>query len=298
MGNQEYDLKAKNIFLILFSRAIGFIVAFVTIIIGSASGLGTAAIMIAIVICIVSVVWPIIAMGDISEDINIMCEGDGEHLMPYVCAWLLGFVTFGIYYIYYLYRMQTRMRENAYRYNVNITESGGSIILWYLLLLILFGLGPIISLAIIVKNHNKMVYEYNRRWPPVPTPGPGPDPDPTVSRQGLLRCIDGEIRGASIIMDHNETIIIGREPREANLIINDEKISRKHCSITYDADQSLFTIIDYSRNGTVLGNGLELRKGEKYNVYCKTEFILAKRVRFMVDIKDNNRHYYDQIEPS
>lgn len=286
MGDQySSDIKSKNIFLILFSQAIGAVCTFIILVVGIFSDLSAVAVVIALIISIASIVYPLVMMTKVSGEINVMCEDDGEHLMPYVCAWLLGLVTLGIYYLYYLYRMQTRLKENAYRYDVVITESGGAIILWFLLLAFFFGIGPIVSLAIIIKNFNKMVYGYNlNNINPVPAPDSYPD---TISRQGVLRCIRGELGGASVIIDDGETIHIGRDPGKANFIINDEKISRLHCSIKYDANNNIFIITDFSKNGTVLGNGKRLSTGESTNVFCNTEFTLANRVTFLVDIKKN-----------
>lgn len=293
MQNQYNEpIKSKNIFLILFSQGIGIIVSFIVLIAGLFTDLAPALTIIASLISGASVIYPLVMMTIVSKEINIMCDGDGEHLMPYICAVLLGCVTLGIYYIYYLYRMQTRLRENSYRYNVSITESGGSIILWYLLLLVLFGVGPIVSLAIIIKNFNKMVYGFNRRltedqYHQKKDYGSSAFGD-TIGTQGVLRCVGGVLTGASIVLNDGETVVLGRDPRNANLIIDDTKVSRVHCSITYDAGSNTFVIVDNSRNGIILGNGQKLETGKKTRVFCKTEFILADRNRFVVDMKNNN----------
>lgn len=285
------SIKSKNIFFILFSQGIGIVVSLFLLIAGVFFNLSPVVVIIASCITIVSAVYPLIMMTIISKEINILCEGDGEHLMPYICAVLLGCVTLGIYYIYYLYRMQTRLRDNCSRYNVIITESGGMIVLWYLVLLILFGIGPIVSLAIILKNFNKMVYGYNKisDIPEYHDINEGFVPfDDTVATQGVLRCIEGSLRGASIVLNDGETVVLGRDPKSANLIIDDAKISRMHCSVTYDANTNTFIIVDYSSNGTRLANGENLEKGKHTHVFCKTEFILAGGIRFVVDMKNSN----------
>lgn len=290
--NRE-PIEAKSIFLILFAEVIGFVLGTALTVLGAAMGLGAFAVIIGLVLMVLGIVYPFIKLSQMVRDINIMCEGDGEHLMHYVAAWLLGFITLGIYYIYYLYRIQNRLHENCDRYNVKVSEKGGTIVLWFLLGFLLIGIGPFVSLAIVIKNFNKMAYGYNEYLGcnndisvlDDSLLGDVNNSDPTVAREGLLRCVEGPLKGASIVIRDRETVIIGREAKESNLIISDSKISRKHCSVTYDADRNVFVLTDFSSNGTELANGTKLIKGEPTTVNCNTEFVLAKRAYFVVMMK-------------
>lgn len=271
-------IERKSIFLILFSQAIGLVAAFVLAIMGFVSGLGSVALIIGLLIVVASVVYPLVKLTQMSSEINIMCEDDGEHLMPYICAWLLGCITLGIYYIYYLYRMQTRLHENAYRYNVTISERGGSVILWFLLLLIFFGIGPIISLAIIIKSFNKMAYGYNKTI----------TNSESSNMTGILKCVQGDIEGAEIVMDNaNDTVIIGRDPSMANIVSSDKKISKQHCIVRFDSNNKCFYVTDCkSTNGTKLDNGSKLIGGVETKISGSERIMLSENTVFTLDIME------------
>ena len=98
MSTENY-IKAKNTFLILFSQAIGLIILFLLIVIGIAADLGGVMLFIGLVVFIASIIYSLVKLCQLVSEINFICEDDGEHLMPYICACLLGIITFGIYYI-------------------------------------------------------------------------------------------------------------------------------------------------------------------------------------------------------
>ena len=61
----------------------------------------------------------------------------------------------------------------------------------------------------------------------------------------------------SLILPIGDSVqTIGRSPADADIVINDERVSRKHCSIEFLNDQ--LVIEDHSRNGTYV-NGRKLR---------------------------------------
>lgn len=272
-------IKAKNIFLTLFSSYLGIGACLCLVIFAFGNeDLGGLFIAFGIIIMIAAVIYPIIVFSQMAREINVMCRDDGEQLMPYIAAYFLGCITLGIYLIYYYYRMQTRMHEKAYRYGVQVSESGGTIVLWWLVLLILLGLGPIISLAIIIKSFNKMAYGYNKQLDLGATDVVFQE----TGTPGTLSCIAGEIVGASITIEDGDTIIIGRDKSISNVILEDSKISRKHCSITYDARMGEYYITDYSSNGTSLGDGTKLVKGVSTSIQKGTEIVLTKNTKFAV----------------
>ena len=271
-------IAAKNTFLILFSQVIGILAFIAFIVIGMAGATGLM-VTLGSIIFIASVIYPLVKLSQMSSEINIMCAEDGEHLMPYICACLLGCVTLGIYYIYYLYRMQTRLHENSNRYNVQISERGGSVVLWFLLLLILFGIGPIVSLAIIIKSFNKMAYGYNKQL--------SSDGGEFISgAKGLIECIKGDIAGARIVLDAaNDTIIIGRDPSMSNIVPADKKISKQHCVVRFDAQEQAFYVMDCnSTNGTKLSNGAKLIGDVQTKVAANEQIILSDNTVFVLSI--------------
>lgn len=270
-------IEAKSIFLILFSEAIGIVAFFILAIIGFTAGAIGGTLLIGLVVIIASIIYPLVKLSQMVSEINIMCAEDGEHLMPYIGAFLLGFVTFGIYPIYYMYRMQTRLHENAHRYNVNVSEKGGAIILWILLGWFIFGIGIIVAYAIIIKNFNKMAYGYNKVLS---------SEGKLSGAKGQLKCIKGDMAGAEIIMDaNNSAIIIGRDPSMANVVSADKKISKQHCIVRFDIENKAFYVTDCnSTNGTKLNNGAKLIGGKETKISDKEQIVLSENTVFTVEV--------------
>ena len=62
---------------------------------------------------------------------------------------------------------------------------------------------------------------------------------------------------------------------ECNIVLNDSLVSRKHCQITYIAALEQYRIVDFSKNGTFLGDGTRLQSGKEYHVKSATEIYLG-----------------------
>ena len=75
-------------------------------------------------------------------------------------------------------------------------------------------------------------------------------------------CLEGELKGSEIILKTNESIVIGRDTKIANLVFRDVTISRKHCLIE-SGDADYYYVTDYSSCGTVSEDGIELKRGER-----------------------------------
>ncbi|MDR0585116.1 MAG: DUF4234 domain-containing protein [Treponema sp.] len=98
----------------------------------------------------------------LAKDVNVICEGDGKKTGGLLKYLLLGIITFGIYDFVWLYMLGDRLQDNAPRYGLNIKESGGAVLLWYLLGAFII-VGPFIALHIIIKNTNALADEYNKK---------------------------------------------------------------------------------------------------------------------------------------
>lgn len=233
----------------------------------------------------------IVMLYNMMKDINVMCESDGEELMNYILALLLGMITFGIYLIYYYYRVQTRLHENSRRFNVEISESGGTFLLWYLAGSLLFGLGPIIAMAIMFRSFNKLAYGYNQfvagnhsiaasekmelsqngqviQAMPLPqnmesTPDDTNDAETVAVRDFYLRCDDGIYKGGEFDLPDGATISIGRDYKSVNLVLEEEGVSRTHSIFSRQRGQVF--VEDLSTNGTFV-NGERIVKGKKINL--------------------------------
>lgn len=251
-------------------------------------------------ICFVAV---LIMWNDIIKDINIMCEGDGEELNGYIVAVLLGIITLGIYLLYYNYRVQTRLHENAPRYNRVISETGSTYLLVTLIGLLFLGIGPFIGQVIIFKNFNKLASGYNdmqedpleklylkksqesmKHEKTISLPENAPAFNHTVTMPGTVRllCENGEYQGGSFEIFWSETLSVGRSAASSNIVFAEEGVSRKHCEFRF-ADGGLL-IRDFSKNGTfVNGNKIEegkevfLHDGDKVKI-GKTNNVFSVRI--------------------
>lgn len=226
-------------------------------------------------IMIFLLVFCIFKMEGMVAGINILCEGDNDNTMYYIAACLLSWITLGIFNVYYIWRMQKRLYNSSHKYNVHINESDCTLILILSIASYLTGfLSSCIAWCFLINNYNKMVYGYNNSqvFEPELTAPP---------RQGKLRCLKGELAGASIILT-NDDIYIGRQVDKVNLVLSSSKISRIHCSISYDADADQFYITDFSKNGTSLLNGSALLKNVKTPIANNTEFVLTDSSKFIV----------------
>jgi serine/threonine protein kinase len=75
-------------------------------------------------------------------------------------------------------------------------------------------------------------------------------PVPLPQHRYILFCTAGEYAGESIDLGH-DSIIIGRDPSKANLVIPSDKVSAKHAAILKDATGEGFWVEDlHSRNHT------------------------------------------------
>ena len=99
-----------------------------------------------------------------AKDINVICEGDGKKTGGLIKIILLSLITLGIYFLTWLYMLGDRLQDNGYKYNIIIKESGGPILLWYILGSFII-VGPIIAFHIIIKNTNALAEEYNKTNP-------------------------------------------------------------------------------------------------------------------------------------
>ena len=100
----------------------------------------------------------------LAKDVNKICEGDGKKTSGLFKYLVFSFITLGIYSIIWLYMLGDRLQDNGPRYNITIKESGGPIVLWYVLGSLII-VGPFIALHILIKNTNALAEEYNKKQP-------------------------------------------------------------------------------------------------------------------------------------
>lgn len=97
----------------------------------------------------------------IARDANTMCREDGEKTGGLLAFILLSFVTCGFYGLYWEYKLGNRLAANAPRYGLAFQENGTSVLLWYLVGMLLCGIGPWVAMYILIKNTNALAAAYN-----------------------------------------------------------------------------------------------------------------------------------------
>lgn len=97
-----------------------------------------------------------------TEDINRICEGDGQESMNFLLVFLLSIVTCSIYMFFWYYKQAERLYAVASRYDVIITETGSTILLWMIVGSFVCGLGLFIGQYFLINNTNNIAEKYSR----------------------------------------------------------------------------------------------------------------------------------------
>lgn len=73
---------------------------------------------------------------------------------------------------------------------------------------------------------------------------------PSISDESCRKiiCQNGEYAGG--IFECYPKVVIGKDAKFSQIILNDESISRKHVEIIFDDRMKMFKVTDYSKNGT------------------------------------------------
>lgn len=100
----------------------------------------------------------------LAQDINEMCKDDGQKTGGLAVFILLSFVTCGLYALYWYYQIANRLQANANKYGITVAENGTTILLWYLIGLLVCGIGPYVAMHLIIKNTNAMAIAYNKMY--------------------------------------------------------------------------------------------------------------------------------------
>lgn len=80
-----------------------------------------------------------------------------------------------------------------------------------------------------------------------------------AERMGKVKAISGSVEGEGFRLPQKNEIIIGKDPSQAHWIIKEDPVSRKHCSLRYQALENIYIVTDYSTNGT-FADGERLEK--------------------------------------
>lgn len=97
-------------------------------------------------------------------------------------------------------------------------------------------------------------------------------------KRGLLG-LSGQWNGAELCDDAESGYIIGRDPAQCNIVImgDNDKVSRKHCTIVYDSANDEYVVVDHSSNGTFLDNGTKLDSGVPIALHSGTTLLIGDK---------------------
>ncbi|MDL2288256.1 FHA domain-containing protein, partial [Oscillospiraceae bacterium OttesenSCG-928-F05] len=110
------------------------------------------------------------------------------------------------------------------------------------------------------------------------SPAQAPRPAPPAGGTGIT-CLSGMYAGQDFTMAAGDELIIGRDATMSNIILdqNADKVSRKHCGITYDAARNAYQVTDYSTNGTFIDGGNRLAANVPTTLQRGTVIALGSR---------------------
>ena len=95
-------------------------------------------------------------------------------------------------------------------------------------------------------------------------------------KNGTVAILEGIYKGEVIPLEDMQALVVGRDAAQCNLV-EGEKVSRKHCSITYCARTGGYLLCDYSFNGTYYLNGQRLPKHMNMELPEGTEIYLGDK---------------------
>lgn len=105
--------------------------------------------------------------------------------------------------------------------------------------------------------------------------GPRLDTGKTRGAQGCVRFLSGEYAGSAVNMLAGQRIILGSDAAQANLVLQNGKISPYHCLIEYGGGDGSYQVTDYSASGTYV-NGMRLNTGVAYAAQPQSVIVLAE----------------------
>lgn len=90
--------------------------------------------------------------------------------------------------------------------------------------------------------------------------------------------VSGMYSGAKFTMKPGDEFVIGRDGTLANVIIstNGEKVSRRHCTVTFNSSTCNYEVTDFSSNGTYHGNE-RLLKGHPTPIARGTTLVIGDK---------------------
>lgn len=92
---------------------------------------------------------------------------------------------------------------------------------------------------------------------------------------GAIIVVRGENIGRIVRIQSDIEIFLGRDSNICDLHFHGRRISRKHCGIIYHAEEKMYSVIDYSSNGTFCADGTRISCKDRTKLAPGTELWLA-----------------------
>ncbi len=242
-------------------------------------------------------IYSIVMLHKIGKEIEKICEDDSESYMSFVCAWLLGFVTFGIYPCYWWYKQTNRLMNHVYRYKgvITLPHSAVTVSAFWIMM-------NGVSVMFIIDNINQFAKVYGKIVPleytadvvkkerlivgtgasvvsPTPTTKPGANYQPRGNapmRKPSVVCVAGMYKGAIFDIDRNG-LVFGSDPSVCSIIIESDSgmISSKHCTVTFDEFAGKYVVVDCSEKGTYIRSGERISPNQSAYLDRGSEIVLG-----------------------
>lgn len=227
-------------------------------------------------------------MQQMVRDVNRICDGDGEQKTPSV-GWMLlmSILTLGAYQYLWFAHIADRLYNNAQRYQVDSVQDGEILCMWMILLP---GVGAAVAMALMIRDVNHIAQAYNAEQAAVRSrhkrsgERSSEDAKYTVPHKkgtsrgsdlalGGLLGLAGNYKNMKIPLQVGEQLVLGRDPKQAGLIIEGQKISRVHCIVQYVGFERGYLVTDCSRNGVQI-NGRQIEPRIPAKVKCGSKLML------------------------
>ena len=248
------------------------------------------------------------------NDVSSAKDPDGWRSPNFIIVILLMIVTCGIYSWYWLYKVGNTIQRSGDDYGVRVDESGTTLILWCLLLgvgvfisyhLIFKNMNKIcrkyneefIDNAAYAQGGYGDSYGYDAggygNFGSSVQSGSSQKKIAVAAQQeseettqmagwtigmahGALVCTKGSMQGAEINILDGEMVTIGRDGAASNLVLSDRDISRRHCTVQFNASENCYYVTDYSSLGTRMNGTLQLDREVPTRCSRGTRIILGQ----------------------
>ena len=248
------------------------------------------------------------------NDVSSAKDSDGWRSPNFIIVILLMIVTCGIYSWYWLYKVGNTIQRSGDDYGVRVDESGTTLILWCLLLgvggLISYHL-MFKNMNKICRKYNEEFIDnaayaqggygdsydydaggYGNSGSSVQS-GSSQKKISVAAQQeseettqmagwtigmahGALVCTKGSMQGAEINILDGEMVTIGRDGAASNLVLSDRDISRRHCTVQFNASENCYYVTDYSSLGTRMNGTVQLDREVPTRCSRGTRIILGQ----------------------